>query len=263
MAPVILSADDVLDNVLAMSSGAVRAQVDRLRRRYPGASPEQIVDVLERHYLRWVSTSGGAVGAAAAMPVLGTGTAMALTAGQVAAFLGASGTFVLAVADVHGVEIDDVERRKALLLGSLLGERGAEVLEAELGVVGTARWGRTLATRLPVATVKTVNTMLSRRLVRTGTAQIGGVALGRLAPFGIGAVIGWTGGRALGKTVVAGSRTAFGSAPDAFVRPVGLRGGGDLSETAVVLVAEDDEDGSEHRRTRKLLGRRGSRAEAG
>src|SRR5690606_22076547 len=209
------SLDEALDAALALPTGRVRAYVDGIRRKRPHATPEEVVRLLEKRYL----LAGGAVGAAAALPVVGTGTALALTVGQVATFLGASSLLALAVADVHGIAVEDRARRRALLLTALLGENGPEVLQQELGLSAVA-WGRTLLTRLPVATVQTVNKTLRGRLVKGTAAKVGSVMLGRLLPFGIGAAVGYAGSRAVGGTMIDGVRSAFGPPPATFVREV-------------------------------------------
>ncbi|ACQ81101.1 conserved hypothetical protein [Beutenbergia cavernae DSM 12333] len=226
--------EDVLDGALTVPSTLVRSQVDRLRSRRPDATPADVVAMLERRYLLTVSGMGGAVGATAAAPGLGTGAAIALTAGQVVTFLGASAAFALSVADVHGIAVDDAERRRALLLAALLGPSGTRVVEEEIGV-GTALWGRALLTRLPLTTVKSVNATLARKVVRTTTAQVSSVMIGRLAPFGIGAIVGIVGGRALGGGVVQATRDAFGPAPADFVREIG-HGPADLPELEPLLI---------------------------
>src|SRR5665647_3803506 len=59
---------------------------------------------------------------------------------------------------------------------------------------------------------------LPGRLTPDQATRQGALALGRLVPFGIGAVIGVTGARALGRTVVTGARQAFGPPPTHFPR---------------------------------------------
>lgn len=211
------SLDDVLDAVITVPSTAVRAQVDRLRARHPSATPEEIIGLLERRYLFTVTSTGGAVGAAAALPSVGTGTAVALTTSQVGTFLAASAGLALAVADVYGVEVEDVPRRRTLILASLLGEQGSVIVEEEVGV-GTLFWARSVLTRLPLTTVKSVNLALAKRAGRYSATRGGALLIGRLAPFGIGAVIGWTGARAMGGTMIAGVRRAFGPPPASFAR---------------------------------------------
>ena len=207
--------DAALDKAVTIPSATIHAHVEKVRRRNPGADPQQIVRLLEKEYLNVVAATGGAVGAAAAIPSVGTGTATALTVGDVATFFGASAAFALAVASVHGIDVQDSERRKALLLATLLGESGAKAVEDTAGIT-TTRVARTLLTRMPLGTVRRVNAQLTKRMVKRQVAKQGGVALGRLAPFGIGLLIGVAGGRALGKTVVEGARTAFGPAPERF-----------------------------------------------
>ena len=211
--------EQAIDTALTFPTERIRAYVDGIRRKRPNATPAEVIAILEKRYLLAVSTSGGAVGAAAALPVIGTGTAFALTAGQVAAFLGASSLLALAVADVHGISTDDRARRRALLLTAMLGDEGPEMLGQQVGL-SAVTWGRTLLTRLPLATVKTVNKTLRGRLVKTSAAKAGSVMLGRMLPFGIGAAVGYAGGRVVGKQMIEGVRSAFGAPPPTFVREV-------------------------------------------
>lgn len=211
--------DAALDKAVTIPSATVHAHVAKVRRRNPGADPQQVVRLLEREYLQVVAATGGAVGVAAAAPSVGTGVATALTVSDIATFFGASAAFALAVASVHGIDVQDAERRKALLMATLLGEPGAKVIEDAAGIT-TTRVARTLLTRMPLGTVRRVNAQLARRLVKRQAVKQGSLALGRLAPFGIGLLIGVVGGRALGRTVVEGARTAFGPAPEQFPRTV-------------------------------------------
>lgn len=213
--PRVLQA--ALQKAVTIPSATIHAHVESVRRKNPGADPAEVVRLLEKEYLLVVAGTGGAVGAAAAAPVVGTGLATALTVGDVATFFGASAAFSLAVASVHGIEVADTERRKALLMATLLGESGARAV-GDATEITTLRVGRLLLTRMPMGTVKKVNNQLARKLIRNQAARFGGVALGRLAPYGIGAAIGVAGGRALGRTVVKGARAAFGPPPATFPR---------------------------------------------
>ncbi|WP_236686829.1 hypothetical protein [Cellulomonas sp. FA1] len=208
-----------LDKAVTIPSATIHAHVESVRRRNPDADPARVVELLEKEYLLVVAGTGGAVGAAAAAPIVGTGLATALTVSDVATFFGASAAFALAVASVHGIEVTDTERRKALLLSTLLGESGAKVV-SDATELTTFRVGRVLLTRMPMGTVKKVNNQLTRKLLRTQTARFGGLAVGRLAPYGLGAAIGVAGGRALGQGVIKGARLAFGPAPETFPRVV-------------------------------------------
>ncbi|BDZ42686.1 hypothetical protein GCM10025865_19850 [Paraoerskovia sediminicola] len=211
----------VLDAALAQAvmipSAAVRAHVDSVRRRNPGASPAQVVQILEREFLTVVSATGGAVGVAAAVPAVGTTAGIVLTSSDIATFFASAAAFALAVAEVHGIAVEDVERRRALLLVSVLGDRGARDVERAAGGSPMA-WGKVLLTRMPQGTLRQVNRALSHRFVKTQLAKQGGMALGRVVPFGIGAAVGFLGGRALGRGVIKQTQAAFGPPPQVFGR---------------------------------------------
>ena len=215
-----------LEKAVTIPSSTIQAHVESLRRRNPEATPEQLVRLLEKEYLLVVQTAGGAVGATAAAPAVGTGVALVLTASDIATFFGASAAFALAVASVHGIEVEDAERRRALLLTAILGDTGGKIITdgAELTSVSVAR---ALLTRMPMATVRKVNTTMTRRLVRTQVTKQTGLAVGRMIPFGIGLVIGVTGARALGKNVIDGARKAFGPPPATFPRVIEIAGADD------------------------------------
>ena len=209
--------DAALDKAVSVPSASIRNHVDKLRARNPHASPQQIITLLEREYLLAVSASGGAVGAAAAAPAVGTGVAMTLTASEVATFFAASAAFALAVAEVHGIEVEDVARRRTLVLATVLGDQGASVVGTEAGLAGMGgAWAKQVLTKMPSSTVRKVNGALARRMLKRQAAKHGALAFGRLVPFGVGAAIGVAGARSLGRTVVEGARRAFGPPPPSF-----------------------------------------------
>lgn len=197
------------DAFLARCSGAVHTYVDGMRAAHPEATADDLRHMLTQRYLVTVGASGGAAGVASAARGLRTGTAVAVTAGQAGAFLAASAAYVLGSADLEGVPVDDAARRRALVLAALLGRGSSTFLSEELGVTAPT-WGRTLALDLPVTTVARVNKRLYGRVARFSLTRLGAVAAGRLMPYGVGAVIGYTGGRGLGRIVVAGVEEAFG-----------------------------------------------------
>ncbi|MFC8923255.1 hypothetical protein [Cellulosimicrobium sp. NPDC057127] len=245
--------DAALDKAVTIPSQVIRAHVDSVRRRNPEAGPAEVIRLLEREYLLVVQAAGGAVGAAAAFPSVGTGVGIALTSSDIATFFASSAAFSLAVADVHGIAVDDVGRRRALLLASVLGEKGARDVERAAQGSGTA-WGKVLLTRMPSGTLTKVNKALANRFLRTQLAKQSGLALGRLVPFGIGAVVGVAGGRALGQGVVAQSRRAFGPPPSVFGRVLEVVEA--ATEDARPVLVPVPEDAAPRERRRLLPGRR-------
>ena len=239
--------DAAIDRAMMMPSAAIRAHVDRLRRRNPHASPAQIIRLLEKQYMLAIAASGGAVGAAAAAPVVGTGVGIALTTSEVATFFATSAAFALSMADVHGIGIEETARRRALVMATILGEQGSATVGTETGLATTA-WAKTLLLNMPTTTIRRVNSALARRLIRRQAGRQGALALGRLAPFGIGAVIGATGARALGRTVLSGAARAFGPPPLSFPRTIELAVTGPDASAPPLRVVEPrrpaDDDGT-------------------
>ena len=78
----------------------------------------------EKKYVATVTSTGAAVGAAAAAPRIGSAVALALTVAESAAFHEVTALFTLAVAEVHGMPVHDVERRRMLLLAIVFGTGG-------------------------------------------------------------------------------------------------------------------------------------------
>lgn len=202
----------LLDNGARLQGPAVEAHVGRLRRAHPDETPQQIVDRLERMFLTAVTGSGGAVGAAAALPGIGTAGSIAAVGAETVFFLEASALFTLAVASVHGIPVEHHERRKALVLSVALGSAGMEIVEKAVGVT-TKNWGSLLSGKLPTQTMTGLNQTLLRTFVTKYAAKRSALILGKLVPAGIGAVIGSAGNRAIGKGVVENARDAFGPAP--------------------------------------------------
>jgi hypothetical protein len=211
--------DYLVNRSVTIPSASIHKHVDKVRARNPDASPAEIIKLLEKEYLRVIQTTGGAVGAAAAIPGVGTAASVALSTSDVATFFASSAAFSLAVADVHGIDAQDVPRRRALLLATVLGDQGAKDVENAIGGSGVA-WGKVLLTSMPRTTLHRVNKALTHRFIQKQIAKQGSLLLGRILPFGIGAVVGWVGARALGHTVIAQSRVAFGTPPEHFPRVI-------------------------------------------
>jgi hypothetical protein len=203
--------DAALDRALAIQRPVVLAYLDRVRAKRPDATAAQIIEQLERRYLAAVVGIGTASGAAAAIPGVGTGTAIATGAAEIAGFVSATAMFVLAVAEVHGVPVSDPEVRRALVLAVLLGEGAAAAIE---GVAGHApHWAQVIGRTTSRDKVAGINGRLAHLLVTRFGARQGALLVGRALPLGIGAGIGAAGNAALARTAITSARRAFGPAP--------------------------------------------------
>lgn len=231
--------DAAIDHAVTIPSGAIRSHVDGLRRRNPEASPEQLIGLLTREYSFLLQGAGGAVGTAAVIPGIGTSVSIVLSTADVATFFTASSAYALAVAEVHGIEVHDTERRRVLLLAAVLGDSGAKAI-AEVSGKPMAAWGTVLLTSMPTNTIRQVNKVLTGRFVKRMMVKQTSLALGRVIPFGIGAAVGILGGRALARTVVHQTGKAFGPPPTHFLTPVSekSRGRADVAPTDPWLPGE-------------------------
>lgn len=203
----------VLESSTRLQAPAVRAYVARLRKSRPEATPAEIVTSLEKHYLAAVMASGAAVGSAAAFPGIGTLAALSAVAGETVVFLEATAAFVLAVADVHGIPVEDRERRRTLVLSVLVGEEGKGAVKDLLGPGRTSGAWLAEAELLPLPVVSQLNSKLMQYFVKKYTIKRTAMAFGKLLPVGIGAAIGGGGNRLMGKKIVANARSAFGPPP--------------------------------------------------
>ena len=198
-----------LDKAIAIPASRIEERVARMRRDRPGADAAELVEMAGARFRRDAGLSSGAVGASAAIPAISTGAAAALTVGQSAAFIASAVTYVLTVAEIQGVHIVDTERRRALVLSALLGKEGSEAVQGQLGL-SSMFWAAQVLMQMPLPSVKSINARLIKRVAKRSAAKGGALALGRLLPFGIGAAIGWSGGRALANQVIEGAQAALG-----------------------------------------------------
>ena len=67
--------------------------------------------ILERRYLAAVTTGGAAVGATAVVPGIGTGVTLALSGVETLGFLEATALYAQSVAEVHGIAVENPDRR--------------------------------------------------------------------------------------------------------------------------------------------------------
>ena len=198
-----------LDKAIAIPAARIEERVARMRRDRPGADAAELVEMAASRFRRDAGLSSGAVGASAALPAISTGAAAALTVGQSAAFIASAVSYVLTVAEIQGVHVVDTERRRALVLSALLGKEGSEAVQGQLGL-SSMFWAAQLLMQMPLPSVKSINAHLIKRVAKRSAAKGGALALGRLLPFGIGAAIGWKGGRALANQVIEGAQAALG-----------------------------------------------------
>ncbi|WDF33497.1 hypothetical protein PTW37_00715 [Arthrobacter agilis] len=206
-----------IERALDVQRPLILSNLRRLRKRHPEASPAELARLLERDYLRATTVAGAAVGATAVVPTVGTLASLGLSAAATVGFLEATALYAESIAELHGVNTDDPERSRAMVMAILMGEEGSalirSILGASAGQGAPQYWGQLVNKAAPTSMVRTITGSIQRRFLKKFLARQGGFMLGRALPFGAGAVIGGTGNHLMGKAVIRTTREAFGPLP--------------------------------------------------
>jgi hypothetical protein len=204
-----------VERALRLQHPLVTAHVAAARRKHPDMSPAEIVDRLGSQYQAAVAVTGGAGGAIAIIPALGTIASLATAGAEAFAALNAAVLYTLAVAEVHALPTEDPERRRALVLGVVVGAGGQAVLRKVTGRSGD--WAKEVTDNLPLARLGVLNNGLARWFVKRYIVRQGVLALGRALPLGVGVVIGAVGNVVTARAVVRSAEIAFGPAPKSWL----------------------------------------------
>lgn len=213
---------EALDRFLAIQRPVVLAQIRRLRRRYPEATPAELARKIELQYLNTITATGGSAGAVAVVPGIGTAASLAVTGVETLGFLEMTALYGQAIAEIHGLQVSDPLRAQTLIQSLLLGDSAQSLVRQFAGQAlgkGVGKqvfWGEIVTRSLPRAAVGELAGRIQSQFLRRFAGQTAAGGIGRLVPFGIGAVIGGAGNRILGRAVVHAARSAFGPPPVAF-----------------------------------------------
>jgi hypothetical protein len=200
-----------VERALRLQHPLVTAHVAAVRRKHPEMGPAEVIERLGSQYRSAVAVTGAGGGAIAIVPALGTVASLATAGAEAFAALNAAVLYTLAVAEVHALPTEDPERRRALVLGVVVGAGGQAVLRK---VTGRSRdWAQEVTSHLPFARLGMLNNGLTRWFVKRFVIRQGVLALGRALPLGLGVVIGAVGNIATARAVIRSAEQAFGKAP--------------------------------------------------
>lgn len=190
-----------VDKLVDSRYDAARAAVARLSADQPGWDPPRQADALIAECRRELAAVGAAAGGAAAVPGVGMVAAATASSADVAWTVTRLGELIMAIGIAHGYTSEAIETRRAWVLSVLSmatgASKGLRGLAQQVGSHGGAR----VVDAIPPSLLDRVNgTVGARVLVKWGTQQ-GVIRLGRLVPFGIGALIGGVGNAALVQVV--------------------------------------------------------------
>ena len=114
---------------------------------------------------------------------------------------------------MHGIPVDQRDRRRALVLGVLVGEDSRGAITEFLGPSRTSGAWLAETELLPLPAVSQLNSKLMSYFVKKFAIKRSAMAFGKVLPVGIGAVVGGGGNRLMGKRIITNARQAFGPAP--------------------------------------------------
>lgn len=251
-------AESALLKLFSVQRPVVLAAVRQLRRMNPDATPHELQGILDSYYKNLATGGGAAVGATAVVPGIGTGAALALAGAETAGFLEMTALYAQGVAEIHGLAVREPERANALVMGLMLGQTGKDLVQqfsqqaSGKGSDMTSTWGQALVSQLPSSMVGQLSKQLRKHLFKRFAAKTSGNVLGRILPFGIGAVVGGVTNRNMAGKVIEHARTAFGSAQATF------------TEDLRIDVADEKKDADLVAGFRRMLkrGRKGDKSEA-
>lgn len=207
-------ASKAFTKALELQAPAARSTIKRLRAVHPDDSPDRLARRLKTYYLATVTTSGGVSGAVSLAPAAGVGLALA----DGMAFTEASVFYVLALAELHGLHPEDLERRRLLVQTVLIGESAVKTLDAAASRTG-GYWAKRIVQSIPMATINKINKLLGPRFITKYGVKQGILVLGKVVPAGVGAVLGAGGNHLVARGVVTAARKIFGPAPEDFIDP--------------------------------------------
>lgn len=163
-----------------------------------GATIDERVDSLSKAFSRELVSLGAATGATAAVPGLGTASALSLLTAEVGWFAFRSTDLIMTVGAAYGHVESSADERRAWVLAILaFGDEAPEEI---------AKLVQGLETR---DALRTINTTLAATVATKYGSRQGLAALGRLLPFGIGAVVGGSTNWALSRALLSQSRRFF------------------------------------------------------
>ncbi|APT93739.1 membrane protein [Corynebacterium phocae] len=196
-----------LDKAVALQSGTIVKYVEGVKNRNPQASHQERQAEIDDHFLKVVTGTGATAGGASAIPGVGFITGAAAIAGESFVFLEAATWYILASANLRGIDITNKDLRRALVMLVLSGARGVAVVDTFFDEAGDssdkgALNSVTALTRFSGPSLSGVNKRLSKIFTKQIAKRFKWAWVGKLMPLGIGAVLGGIANRKLARMVM-------------------------------------------------------------
>lgn len=208
-----------LDTAMGWQTSAITGYVKQLHARNLGETPAEIQERIDKHFMAFVTGTGGAAGGASVVPGIGFITGLGAIAVESVVFLEAAAWYTLASASLRGIDITEKERRRSLILVTLLGSEGTALVAAAMGDQPLRKQSPTkdpaaqLITRMGIPQLGGLNKVMFKQIQKRIAKSTRLAILGKLMPMGIGAVIGAGANRKLGKVLLESNRKSLGAVP--------------------------------------------------
>ncbi|MGO1645150.1 hypothetical protein [Corynebacterium casei] len=198
-----------LQKAVEVQSSTVEKYVNSIRKRNPEASHEEIQDILDKHFMRLVQSTGAGAGAASAIPGVGLVTGVAAIGAESLVFVEAAAWYFLASAHNRGIDLSTKERRMAVVLLVLNGAKGSALVDTLVQDVGKGKGlpTATALTRFSAPSLSGLNGRLLNMFIKNMSKRMRWMWVSKLVPFGIGAALGAIANRKLGQQMVKHTRT--------------------------------------------------------
>lgn len=201
-----------LDKAAKLQHKTIVKYVDRLKEKNPQATPAEIQAKLDKHFLLTITGTGAGAGVTAAIPAVGFVTGAAAVGVESLAFLDAATSYAVASAYLRGVDISNPERRKSIVLLSVVGSEGTPLATATMGTDSTIA----LLTRASTPKLSDLNKKMFNFAMKRISKSIRLAWLGKLMPLGIGAVLGSVANRKIGNNLIDHVAETLGPLPTSF-----------------------------------------------
>lgn len=208
-----------LDTAMGWQTSAITGYVRQLHARKPDETPAQIQKRIDDHFLALVTGSGGAAGGAAVIPGVGFVTGLGAVALESVVFLEIAAWYTLASASLRGISIGEEERRRSLVLVTLMGASGTALVAAAMGDEPLRKQApakdpaASLIARLGVPQLGGLNKMMIKQAQKRLAKSARMAMIGKLMPMGIGAFVGAGANRKIAKKLMERARLALGPIP--------------------------------------------------
>lgn len=208
-----------LDTAMSWQTSLITGYVKQLHARHPNETPAQIQERIDKHFMHFVTGSGGAAGGAAVIPGVGFVTGLGAVAVESVVFLEAAAWHTLASASLRGIDVEEPERRRSLILVALLGSAGTALVAAAMGdqplrkQVPAKDPAASLISRMGLPQLGGLNKLLVKEFRKRVGKSARLAVIGKLMPMGIGAVLGAVANRKLGTVLQERTRSSLGPVP--------------------------------------------------